>query len=93
MGTNDTDGICYPQPNTIEERVAIASDFVERFEYRVPLRVDSMADGALEHYAAWPERLYVIDEAGIVALKGGIGPILFDPDDVEDWLAARFADE
>ena len=90
MDSNEDQGVCYKQPTSLPQRVAIAKDFVERFEYDVPMVVDPMDDAAEEAYAGWPERLYVIDEAGSVAYKGGVGPFNFDPDELEAFLEARF---
>jgi hypothetical protein len=74
MKANDDQGICYPQPRSLAQRVAIAGDFVRRFHYRVPLAVDAMDNRADALYGAWPERIYVIDEGGRVAYKGKLGP-------------------
>ena len=93
MDANEDQGVCYRQPTTLAQRVAIARDFVERFEYEVPLVVDRMDNPAEEAYAGWPERLYVIDESGQVAYKGGVGPMGFDPGELEGWLSARFESE
>jgi hypothetical protein len=41
-------------------------------------------------YSAWPERLYVIDESGHIAYRGGMGPFHYKPAEVRDWLAARY---
>ncbi len=90
MTVNEDKGVCYRQPRTLDARVAIAADFVERFEYDIPLVVDSMENAADEAYAGWPERLYVIDEDGRVAYKGGVGPFGYDPDELEAWLVDRF---
>ena len=90
--SNEKEAICYPQPTTLAERVAIAGDFVEKVEYEIPLLVDPMDDPADEIYAGWPERLYIVDRAGRVAYKGGMGPFDFEPDEVEDWLEATFPD-
>ena len=87
MEVNEDQGVCYKQPKTLEQRVAIASDFVERFDYQLPMVVDPMENPAEEAYAGWPERLYVIDEAGLVAYKGKKGPFGFDPDELDAWLA------
>lgn len=83
-------GVCYKQPTTLDQRVAIARDFIERFDYKIPLMVDPMDNPAELAYAAWPERLYVIDEAGVVAYKGGVGPFDFSPGELESWLDVRF---
>ena len=92
MDVNEDQGVCYRQPKTLEERVAIASDFVQRFEYDVPMVIDPMDNPAEEAYAGWPERLYVIDPSGSIAYKGGKGPFGFDPEELEAFLDARFAE-
>lgn len=90
MTDNEKDKVCYPQPRTSAMRVAIADDFVRRFSYDLPLLVDPIENPADQIYAGWPERLYIVDERGIIAYKGKTGPFGFHPDEVEAWLAARF---
>jgi hypothetical protein len=87
---NERDDVCYRQPRTLGERVAIANDFVKRFDYRIPLVVDPIENPANDAYSAVPERLYVIDENGRVAYKGRPGPFGFEPDELNSWLASRF---
>ena len=36
MDSNEKEDVCYPQPKTLEQRVAIANDFVKRFHYDMP---------------------------------------------------------
>lgn len=88
MESNETEGVCYPQPRTSEERVAIARAFVEHHEYPIELAVDRIENPADAVYAGWPERLYVIDTQGTIRLKGELGPFGFDPEAVEAWLDA-----
>ncbi len=90
MKENEKEDVCYPQPHSLEARVAIANDFVRRFQYSVPLGVDSMADRAMKLYAAWPERIYIIGEDGRIAYKGGIGPFGYHPEEMQAWLKKRF---
>ncbi|MBT8484411.1 MAG: hypothetical protein KJO43_02460 [Phycisphaerae bacterium] len=90
MGVNEDEGVCYMQPTTLAERVAIAGDFVRETDFEIPLVVDGMDNAAEMAFAAWPERLYVIGEDGRVAYKGGMGPMDFDPDELESWLEQRF---
>ncbi len=92
MDSNVDQGVCYLQPKTLEQRVAIANDFAQRFHYPVPMLVDDMANSADAVYAGWPERLYVIDDDGTIAYKGPLGPDGFDPEAVEAWLEQRFPD-
>jgi type I thyroxine 5'-deiodinase len=90
MDSNEKENVCYPQPKTLAQRVAIANDFVKRFDYRVPLAIDGMDNGANALYAGWPERFYIVDEKGVIVYKGKPGPFGYHPEEVEDWLARRF---
>ena len=90
MGVNEKEGVCYMQPTTLAERAAIANDFIRQTGYEIPLVLDSMDNAVEEAFAGWPERLYVIDETGLVAYKGGMGPMHFKPTELESWLEQRF---
>lgn len=69
--------------------MAIANDFVKRFDYALPLAVDGMDNQAEELYAGWPERFYIVDVDGRIAFKGQPGPFGYRPEEVEAWLAER----
>ena len=56
-------------------------------DLEAPTLVDDIRNTANACYAAWPERLYVIDTDGRVAYKGGMGPFQFDTDELEGFLA------
>ncbi len=90
MKSNVKDDVCYAQPKTLEQRVAVAKDFTSRFKFPLPFGIDEMGNAADNAYAAWPERLYVIDETGHVAYRGGMGPFNYKPAEVRDWLAAKY---
>jgi Iodothyronine deiodinase len=90
MKSNVKEDVCYAQPKTLEQRVAIAKDFVERQKYPLPFGIDDMNNAGDLAYSAWPERLYVIDEHGHIAYAGGIGPFKYDPEEVRAWLTKRF---
>ena len=90
MKSNVKEDVCYAQPKTLEQRVAIAKDFVERQKYPLPFGIDDMNNAADLAYSAWPERLYVIDEHGHIAYAGGMGPFNYDPEEVRAWLTKRF---
>jgi iodothyronine deiodinase-like protein len=89
MPSNEKESVCYPQPRTLAQRVAIANDFVRRFHYDVPLAVDAMDNRANALYAGWPERFYVLDAAGLIVYKGKTGPFGYHPEEVEAWLQAH----
>ena len=90
MKSNVKDDVCYAQPKTLEQRMAIANDFTKRFKYPLPFGVDDMSNAAELAYAAWPERLYIIDETGHIAYRGGMGPFKYNPAEAREWLAARY---
>lgn len=91
MTSNETEGVCYKQPRSLAERVAIANDFVKRFSYSIALLVDGMDDAANALYAGWPERFYIVDAGGRIVYKGKPGPFGYHPEEVEAWLAANVA--
>jgi hypothetical protein len=88
----DKDDVCYAQPKNIEQRVAIAQDFTKRYKFAVPFGIDQMSNAANDAYAAWPERLYIVDENGHIRYKGGNGPFKYDPKEVRSWLAQRYGE-
>jgi hypothetical protein len=90
MKSNLKDDVCYAQPKTLEQRVIIANDFTKRFKFPLPFGIDDMSNAANDAYAAWPERIYIIDESGHVAYRGGIGPFNYKPQEAREWLAARY---
>ena len=90
MQSNVDQGICYPQPKTFPERVAIANDFVKRFHFPIPIGIDLMSNASDHAYSAWPERIYIIDESGKIVYRGGLGPFDYHPAEARAWLAKRF---
>jgi Iodothyronine deiodinase len=88
----EKDDVCYVQPKTLEQRVAIANDFTKRFKFSLPFGIDDMSNAANDAYAAWPERLYIVDENGHISYKGGNGPFKYKPKEVREWLAKRYGE-
>jgi len=80
-------------PCTIEERRAVAGECESALQHGIHTYVDEMHDPVMTAYAAWPERLYLVDEAGQIAYAGGLGPFGFDPaalqQAIETMLARR----
>ncbi len=90
MPENEKEAVCYPQPRSLSQRVAIANDFAKRFRYEVPLLVDDIDNRGNSLYAGWPERFYIVDARGVIVYKGKPGPFGYHPEEVEAWLARRF---
>jgi len=91
MKSNVKDDVCYAQPRNLSDRLAIANDFIKRFQFPLPFGVDDMNNAANDAYAAWPERLYII-ENGKIAYRGGMGPFNYSPSEVRTWLATRYGE-
>jgi len=71
----------------LAERYKLASLSAEKFGFTtIPVLVDPMDNNVNKTFAAWPERLYVI-EKGKIAYKGGPGPFGYDIDSLEAWLS------
>ena len=68
----------------------LAETFIEKMDVRTRTLVDDIANTANACYAAWPERIYVIDVDGTIVYKGGMGPFYFDPDGLGDFLEERY---
>ena len=90
MKKNLDENVCYPQPKTLEQRLAIANDFIKRFQFPLPFGIDDMNNAASDVYAAWPERIYIVDENGRLAYCGGMGPFHYKPEEARVWLEKRF---
>jgi hypothetical protein len=93
MESNDRAGVIVAQPRSLQERNAVAARCCEALEISIPLVVDGLDDRVDEAYAAFPDRLYVIDRAGRVAYKGGRGPFGFDPREMETALILTLLEE
>ncbi len=78
-------------PQTIEERRAVAGRCEEAMQYGIRTYVDEMDDAVNEAYAAKPTRLYLVGLDGRVVYAGGLGPFGFHPAElgaaIETYLA------
>ena len=75
------------QPQTFEERLALARQCEAEMKLGFPFVVDGMDDAVDRAWAGWPDRLYVVDRDGLVVYRGGKGPMGFRPDELEAVLA------
>ena len=90
MDSNVEDEVVYTQPTTDAERTEIARMFVSEMEVETTTLVDDIRNTANACYAAWPERIYIIDTDGVILHKGGMGPFFFDPEEIADLLGEMF---
>jgi hypothetical protein len=76
---NARDGIRVTQPKTYEERVKVAGECMKDLKLPIPCLVDDVENTMQKSFAAWPDRLYVVDADGKVAYRGEPGPRGFKP--------------
>ena len=79
--------------STIEERRDAAGECAESLQYGVKTYVDEMNDQVNKEYAAWPTRLYLIDNNGLVAYAGGLGPFGFKPGELKRAIQKHLQEE
>ncbi len=82
---NLADRIFFEQPKSVEEREALAQVCVLRLNLRMPMLLDNMSNEVDRLYAALPDRLYLLDENGVVVYRSTVGSPGFD---VEAWNTA-----
>ena len=74
-------------PVTFEERVAVAQRCADALDMSpIPMLIDGIDNKVGLAYAAWPDRLYLVDKKGKLAYVGGPGPFKFEPDELEDAI-------
>jgi len=82
---NLTEEIFYEQPKSMEEREELAQVCVLRLNLKMPMLLDNMSNEVDRRYAALPDRLYLLDENGVVVFRTLVGSPGFD---VDAWHAA-----
>jgi Iodothyronine deiodinase len=80
MQSNRDEGVLISQHTSLDERLDAAREAVLRLGLTMPVLVDTIDDAVSEAFAAWPERIFVLDAEGGIAYAGGPGPWDFDPD-------------
>ena len=85
---NERQGVSIKDPKNYDERVKVAEKACTLLKIKIPCLVDGMDDAVNKAYAAWPDRVYVIDLSGKIAVLGGPGPRGFAPSvgDARAWL-------
>jgi len=88
MKRNQKEGIAIKDPKTMEERTAVAQQACAFFKTKIPGVVDTIDDATDRAYAAWPSRIFLVDEQGAIAVRGDPGPRGLVPAAraVEKWL-------
>lgn len=86
MPSNLKDHVLVASAKNLDERDQAANTCVVKLGIHIPALVDDMRDSAERAYTGWPDRLYVVDQAGRVAYKSKAGPFGFDPEEMAKVL-------
>jgi hypothetical protein len=78
---------CVDQPTTLEERLNNARQFVKKFNFEMPMLVDSMNNTFHTTYGSWPFRFYVINEGKLVfKAEPGETTYAYDMSELDAWI-------
>ena len=86
MESNKADHVIYPQPTEWGERQAVAQACCTKLSLSIPCVVDAIDNAVDNQYAGWPERIFVMDRAGLITYAGKQGPFGFKPEEAERAL-------
>jgi len=84
--SNEKEHIIFKDPESYDERAALAGTCSITLAIEFPALVDTIENTAERAYTGWPDRLYVIDRDGRIAFKSDAGPFGFKPESVADTL-------
>ena len=87
MQSSIKDKVVFASPKNEEERIFIAGACVRKLGIRFPAVLDEFGNSTERAYTGWPDRMYLIDRGGRVALKTKPGPFGFDPNELSAALA------
>jgi alkylhydroperoxidase family enzyme len=93
MKSNDNAGVSFAQPLTKIGREEIAAKCCSTLRMTIPLVVDDIDDRVGHLYSGMPDRLYLIDQKGRIAYKGGRGPFGFRPGELEQAIIMNQLEE
>lgn len=90
---NQREGISLSPAKTFEERQQHATLCVRKLKMKFPALVDDMNGETERAYAAWPSRVFVIDQDGRVAYRSHLTELDFHANELEAVLKQVIADE
>ena len=86
LPTNVADGVVLASPRTDEQRTATAQACVRNLGIKLPAVLDHIDNRTERAYTGWPDRIYLIETNGRIALKTAPGPYGFSVRDLEQSL-------
>jgi iodothyronine deiodinase-like protein len=86
MASNVKDKIIFRTPQSYDERTDVATSCVRNLGIKIPAVVDDLSNSTERSYTGWPDRIYLIDERGLIVLKTKPGPFGFNASLLEKEL-------
>ncbi len=80
------------EPTTLTERRDVAKQCCEGMQLgNMPILVDGIDNAVGKAYRAMPDRLYLVGKDGNIAYRGGRGPFLFLPEELDKAIQEELA--
>ncbi len=89
MQSNVKEGVLFADPTTDTEREKVADSCVRNLHIAIPALIDSIDNRVEQDYTGWPDRIYLIDDAGNIRFKTEAGPFGFDAKKLASALHAH----
>ncbi len=86
LDSNVKDSVLFATTRSEDKRTEVANVCVVKLGIKLPALIDGADDRVERAYTGWPDRLYVIDKDGRIAMKSAAGPFGFKTQDVEAAL-------
>jgi glutathione peroxidase-family protein len=88
---NVREQILFVQPKQFDDRRQVARQMCSVLKLSLPTVIDNLDDKVNQAYAAWPDRLYLVDRDGKIAFKSKPGPWGFKPGELEAAIKRSLA--
>ncbi|CAF1057994.1 unnamed protein product [Rotaria sordida] len=85
---------CVDQPKTLVERLENAREFKKKFNFEMPILVDSMDNTFHITYGSWPFRFYIINDGKLILkAEPGITTYAYDLNELDTWIDNFYRDK
>jgi hypothetical protein len=78
--------VLFATPKSDEERALVAGACVSKLGIKIPAVIDGLGNSVENDYTGWPDRLYLVDQAGRMAYKSKPGPFGFKSEELRAAL-------
>lgn len=84
---------CIKQAETLRERKTTAQEFINCFDWKIPLFLDNMQNTCCETYLAHHMRIFFISTNNTIKFKTGLRVWNFKPTVIDEWMAKYLNNE